>query len=186
MPSGEINEEAFWKGASPEARGRYRNLVVAGQGAYSIVARAVEASWTPPAPAARRSLRSGPRGLAATPPEARGRSALTAACSLPRDPAARHRCPLPPAAAANGVARSPVPASPARRCHRERRWRSSGSPRSSTTRTRPRRCCERFGFSATFGTHTRIRLDRKARSSHGLGPDTGAGWVDARQMTTSP
>mmetsp|Transcript_14576 Transcript_14576/g.43637 ORF Transcript_14576/g.43637 Transcript_14576/m.43637 type:complete len:442 (-) Transcript_14576:281-1606(-) len=44
MPSGEINEEAFWKGASPEARGRYRNLVVAGQGAYSIVARAVEVS----------------------------------------------------------------------------------------------------------------------------------------------
>lgn len=39
---GEINEDAFWKGAAPEARGQYQNLVVAGQGAYSIVAKATE------------------------------------------------------------------------------------------------------------------------------------------------
>ena len=37
---GEINEEAFWRGAAPEASGQYKDLVVAGQGAYSIVAKA--------------------------------------------------------------------------------------------------------------------------------------------------
>jgi len=39
---GEINEDAFWKGAAPEARAQYANLVVAGQGAYSIVAKATD------------------------------------------------------------------------------------------------------------------------------------------------
>jgi len=42
MAGGEINEEAFWRGAAPEASGQYTNLVVAGQGAYSIVAKATE------------------------------------------------------------------------------------------------------------------------------------------------
>ena len=108
MPSGEINEEAFWKGASPEARGRYRNLVVAGQGAYSIVARAVEASWTPPAPAARRSLRSGPRARSRRHP-ARSPRAQRAHCGL--QPAARPRCSasVPAATRCRRQRRSPFP-----------------------------------------------------------------------------
>jgi len=37
-----VNHAAFWAGSSPDARTRYTDLVVAGQGAYSVVASAMD------------------------------------------------------------------------------------------------------------------------------------------------
>ena len=37
-----MNEEEFWRGASPDGRARYRDATIIGQGAYSVVARATD------------------------------------------------------------------------------------------------------------------------------------------------
>ena len=38
----ELDAEGFWKGTSPDGRGRYTDLKMVGQGAYSVVVRATD------------------------------------------------------------------------------------------------------------------------------------------------